>query len=181
MAPASAASAKWLSKGGPTLDAVDDSETSLMDGSLDFAPQSAGDLMSSVSPAATYYSSDSIKTVNTPRAFAVNVVAKKGTVPEQITEAEIKTSGGILRDAKPLEKKNYEVAAGARIDQEVYADPESVDYWEDEPAGLIYINYADAPYVQQILASGKRDEEQDGFLGDVPVGHKTPEKVNAEA
>lgn len=67
--------------------------------------------------------------------------------------------------------KNYEVAAGARIDQDVYADPKDLDYWEEEPAGFIYINYTDSETLQKILKAGKRPESEEGFLADVPVGN----------
>jgi hypothetical protein len=45
------------------------------------------------------------------------------------------------------------------------------DYWEEQPAGMIYINYTDAETVQKILAAGMREEKDEGFLDDVPVGN----------
>lgn len=53
--------------------------------------------------------------------------------------------------------KRLEIAAGSRIDQQVYPDPKDIDYWEDEPAGSIVINYVDEETTNQIIAAGKRD------------------------
>jgi hypothetical protein len=69
-----------------------------------------------------------------------------------------------------LETK-YEVGAGAAIDQQLHEDKESLDYWESEPTGFVYINYADQRKVDQILAQGKRKEKKGGFLAAVPVGN----------
>lgn len=68
--------------------------------------------------------------------------------------------------------KKYEVAAGARIDQDVYLDPKELSYWEEQPAGFIYINYCDLETLQRIIAAGKRQESEEGFLSDVPVGNE---------
>lgn len=70
------------------------------------------------------------------------------------------------------EAKKLEVAAGARIDQQVYPDPEPLDFWRDEPEAIIYLNYADEATVQTILGSPRIDLTAggEGFLKDVPVG-----------
>lgn len=70
-----------------------------------------------------------------------------------------------------LQPKNYEVAAGARIDQRVHEDPQKMNYWEEEPYGFIYVNYTDEATAQQILSAGKRKEVEEGFLAEVPVGN----------
>ena len=66
-----------------------------------------------------------------------------------------------------------EIAAGAQIRQQVYDDPESLDFWQDTPAGTIYINYIDAATRDQILATGKdsRDNRGEGPLGGLRVGN----------
>lgn len=71
-------------------------------------------------------------------------------------------------DAGPV---NYEVAAGAQIKQKLHDDPNQLSYWEDEPIGLIYINYTDEATLAKILAAGKRQEAKEGFLEAVPVGN----------
>jgi hypothetical protein len=71
-------------------------------------------------------------------------------------------------EVKPL---NYEVAAGARIEQRVHEDVNELSYWEEEPIGLLYINYADEASVVEILKQGKRKEVTEGFLAVCPVGN----------
>jgi len=60
--------------------------------------------------------------------------------------------------------KKLEIGAGAKIQQEIYRDSENLDYWQDEPAGMIYINYCDVDSAQRIIAAGKREEAPEGFL-----------------
>lgn len=65
----------------------------------------------------------------------------------------------------PEEKvKKLEVGVGAKIDQTIHADPQSLDYWQEEPAGFIYINYCTLADAAAIIAAGKREEKADGFL-----------------
>ena len=65
---------------------------------------------------------------------------------------------------KESEGKKLEVGAGAKIDQKIFADPQNLDFWEQEPAGFIYINYCDEETVKKIIAAGKREESTEGFL-----------------
>jgi hypothetical protein len=82
-----------------------------------------------------------------------------------------KRKGGkkFTRQAKP--KKNLEVGAGTMINQKVHADPKDIDFWEEEPAGMIYINYCDEQTVIEILEAGIREEKAEGFLDKIPVGN----------
>jgi hypothetical protein len=66
--------------------------------------------------------------------------------------------------------KKLEIGAGALIKQRVYDDPKMMDYWEKEPAGMIYINYCDEETKKKIIDGGRRADEKDGFLKDVKVG-----------
>ena len=70
-----------------------------------------------------------------------------------------------------LSPKSFEVGAGAAVDQKIHEDKESLDYWEDKPVGMVYINYTDFETVEKILKAGKRAEKKDGFLAAVPVGN----------
>jgi hypothetical protein len=70
-----------------------------------------------------------------------------------------------------VQTKSYEVGAGESIDQQVHADPNKMEYWQDEPFAMLYINYADEESVKKILAAGKRKEVAEGFLAGVPVGN----------
>lgn len=76
------------------------------------------------------------------------------------------------RSAAPVVAKKFEVAAGARIDQTVYADDRELSFWEEKPAGVIIINYTDAKSLLAILQQGST-ENREGFLGasGVPLGH----------
>jgi hypothetical protein len=66
--------------------------------------------------------------------------------------------------------KQLEIGAGALIQQRVYDDPKMMDYWEKEPAGMIYINYCDKETQKKIIDAGRRADEKDGFLKDVKIG-----------
>jgi hypothetical protein len=144
-----------------SLDAVDD----LPIGSSDVAPptffsplstpqnwtsevKTSGKMLRSKSDSVLARSMPSLK----PRGQSVGVSAPAPVI-EQVTP------------------KTFEVGAGARIDQPVHPDPKDLDYWEEQPAGMIYINYTSPECVQQILAAGMREEKDEGFLDDVPVGN----------
>lgn len=62
-------------------------------------------------------------------------------------------------------QKMLEIGAGAKIRQKLAADPENLDFWQEEPAGLIYINYCDEETAIKIIEAGKRQDKADGFLG----------------
>jgi hypothetical protein len=66
--------------------------------------------------------------------------------------------------------KKLEIGAGAIIEQAIYDDPKEISYWEDKPAGMIYINYCDAETLKKILDGGRRADKKDGFMKDIKVG-----------
>jgi len=80
---------------------------------------------------------------------------------------------GALRGVveEPLVIKKLEVGAGAKIDQEVHPDPQGLDFWNPEPAAIIYINYTTVEHVREILSAGKRLEQEEGALAGVQVGN----------
>lgn len=63
--------------------------------------------------------------------------------------------------------KKLEIGAGAKIHQKIGADPEKIDFWQEEPAGMIYINYCDISTAERILAAGQRQQKAEGFLSGV--------------
>lgn len=69
-----------------------------------------------------------------------------------------------------LAPKNYEVGAGTKLDQRVYEDTNTLDHYEDEPIGMIYVSYSDEETVKTIVTAGKREEVMEGFLAGIPVG-----------
>jgi len=72
--------------------------------------------------------------------------------------------------SEEAENAKLEIGAGARIEQDHGIDPNYVDFWEDEPVGLIYVNYVPVKVAQKILAAGKREEKKDGYLAGLKVG-----------
>lgn len=74
---------------------------------------------------------------------------------------------------KEVAVKKLEIAAGAKVDQRIYDDPNSLDYWQAEPTALIVINYVSEEDCEKILAAGKVDlsGSPEGFLQNIPVGN----------
>ena len=66
-----------------------------------------------------------------------------------------------------------EVAAGARIKQQVYEDTSDLSFWRSEPEGVIYAHYVTEEAAQAILDAGKRDYTAggEGFLAGLRVGN----------
>jgi hypothetical protein len=69
--------------------------------------------------------------------------------------------------------KQMEIAAGARIDQQVHDDPNDLEFWQKEPEGLIVINYCTQSEAMKIIRAGKVDVSgsKEGFLQNVPKGN----------
>lgn len=160
--------------GGPSLDSDDSSDIGPIgtaDAVLSYAPQQETKTKSSTL-------AESLKaTFSLPKQQHTNSIKCN----LRSVDKEVKTSAGIVLPDVITEKqfevmpqinpKTYEVGAGARINQEVYPDPKDLDYWEPEPAGMIYINYTDSETVATILAAGRREEKEEGMLEDVAVGN----------
>jgi hypothetical protein len=70
-----------------------------------------------------------------------------------------------------VQKKVLEIGAGSRIDQEIGADPNPIDYWQAEPAGMIYVNYVDEQTANDIINAGRREDKEDGALHGLKVGN----------
>lgn len=66
-------------------------------------------------------------------------------------------------------QKMLEIGAGAKISQQINADPQDLDYWRDEAEGFIYINYCDEATAEKILEVGKREEIEEGFLAGLEI------------
>jgi hypothetical protein len=77
-----------------------------------------------------------------------------------------------LKEKKEDKKETkLEIGAGARIQQEIGIDPESIDFWQEEPAGMIYVNYVTEEKANAIIANGKRKHKKDTFLEGLTVGN----------
>lgn len=66
--------------------------------------------------------------------------------------------------------KKLEIGAGALINQKVYRDPKDMDYWEEKPAGMIYVNYCDMETCKKILDAGEIEKKSEGFMDGLKVG-----------
>ena len=66
--------------------------------------------------------------------------------------------------------KKLEIGAGALINQKVYRDTRDIDFWEDEPAGMLYVNYCDMETLNKILEAGERQKKSEGFMDGLTVG-----------
>lgn len=81
------------------------------------------------------------------------------------------SSKRILRaTAQVVPTKQLEIGAGALIAQRVYDDPKEIKYWEEKPAGMIYVNYCDEETMKKILEAGRRADKKDGFMNGIKVG-----------
>jgi hypothetical protein len=88
-------------------------------------------------------------------------------------------SKGILRSApisdqkvkSATQKKVLEIGAGSRIGQEIGVDLNPIDYWQTEPAGMIYVNYCSDQECHEIIAAGKRVDKKDSALHSLKVGN----------
>ncbi len=75
----------------------------------------------------------------------------------------------IVETVTPVKK--LEVGAGALVSQRIYDDPKNLKkYWEETPAGMIYINYCDVETLKKILDGGKKATKKDGFMDEIQVG-----------
>jgi hypothetical protein len=73
-------------------------------------------------------------------------------------------------DSTPV--KQLEIGAGAKISQKIYRDPENLEFWEDAPIGMLYINYVQEDEAKRIIAIGKKDltKKGEGFMAGLKVG-----------
>ena len=81
-----------------------------------------------------------------------------------------KLEGEIVKTESVTPVKKLEIGAGALIKQRIYDDPKMISYWEEKPAGMIYINYCDEETKKKIIGGGRRADEKDGFMNGIKVG-----------
>jgi hypothetical protein len=69
-------------------------------------------------------------------------------------------------------QKSLDIALGSKINQKIYDDPKELSYWQEKPAGFIYVNYCPMNEVKNILLRGKKDLTNggEGFLKGLKVG-----------
>lgn len=88
-----------------------------------------------------------------------------------------RTRGASTRSAEQVKadveanQKMLEIGAGAKIRQKLGEDPENLDFWQEEPAGMIYINYCDEETATKIIEAGKREDKEEGFLSGLTLSN----------
>jgi len=80
-------------------------------------------------------------------------------------------SRNISAKQKVTATKKLEIGAGARISQDIPVDQEPIDFWQEEPAGMIYVNFTDQETLQKILDAGCRQDKAEGPLDGLKVGN----------
>lgn len=95
-------------------------------------------------------------------------VRSTGSFGSQVGSSVEDSADDYLRNSGPA----LEIAAGAKINQRIYQDPEKLDFWQDEPAGRLYINYCSVEVARSIIAAGKKDLTAggEGFMEKLKVG-----------
>lgn len=102
---------------------------------------------------------------------------KRISLPQKpVDDGDVTTDFDPMEDAdsdNEVMTKKLEIAAGAKINQKIHADPESLDFWQEKPAGFLYINYCTVEQANAILAKGKKDLTKggEGFLAGLKVGN----------
>ena len=102
------------------------------------------------------------------RSRSAKKYGSKGQIRAQAAVSPADKLRGFVAPVTPVKK--LEIGAGALIEQSIYDDPKMMDYWEKEPAGMIYINYCDEETKKKILDGGRRADEKDGFMKNLKVG-----------
>lgn len=87
----------------------------------------------------------------------------QSVAPMEANETEMESSVEITT--------KLEIGAGARIGQEIGIDPNGIDFWQEEPAGFIYVNYVAPAVADKILKGGKREDKVEGSLDGLQVGN----------
>jgi len=121
------------------------------------------------------------KSVRTRGLSGPGEMLARGEVERHITASPASAEGGedVLfmesagdetSDDCEVETK-LEVGGGARIKQKIGVDPEKIGFWQNEPAGLIYVNYVTPKEEQRIRETGQVGEARDGALKGLRIGN----------
>lgn len=65
----------------------------------------------------------------------------------------------------------FDIGAGCTIRQEYKKDPKELNYWEEKPSAVIYVNYCNSILFNKIMKEGKRKEVTLGKLSRIKVGN----------
>ena len=112
-----------------------------------------------------YYSCDSINIVD-------NVIDMDGYRQLKSLEANTISKSQCKTQEVSISKK-MEIGAGAQINQQIYDDPEKLDYWREDIEAMICINYCSEQDADNIVKNGKVsiDGNSKGFLKNIQTGN----------
>jgi hypothetical protein len=98
---------------------------------------------------------------NLTNSFSSNLDCFSSTIGENSVES-----------SEPIETTKLEIAAGAKINQQIYPDVEKLNFWQTQPAGIVYINYLSTEDANKIIEAGKIDmtAKGEGFMNSLRVG-----------
>lgn len=110
-------------------------------------------------------------TANANTSWSEKISARpKGRLMSPGVDRSIVDHSAIL--AKKVQNvKQLEIAAGAKISQRIFDDPNGLDFWQIEPTAMIVINYCTEEDAERIISAGRVDlsGNPEGFLQQVPV------------
>jgi len=115
--------------------------------------------------------SDKSDTYSRGITCSVNNLSDKKYRSRSLLRSTGTDSDTFVKIDKQIENVKFEIGAGAKINQQVYDDPENLSYWKTKPAGMIYINYCSVNECERILQSGKREDKAEGFLTSLKTGN----------
>lgn len=115
------------------------------------------------------------------RVFAIGVAFFLSKEPKPVVSSPTSSflsrgEGHVVKRMSMFRIPAPEVAAGAKVRQQVYEDNEPVTFYRDECSGQIVINYLFEADVEAILKGGRKDLDGDGegFMRDMKVGNSPP-------
>jgi hypothetical protein len=65
----------------------------------------------------------------------------------------------------------FEIAAGSKISQQIYQDPNPLEYWETSPCAKIFLQWTSPEHLAQILSQGEIGANTEGALAGLKVGN----------
>ncbi len=108
---------------------------------------------------------------SSPRGMlrSASLCSNSGAIPCGAPEIATVNTVNTVNDLAAQEQ--LEIAAGARISQDIGVDPQELSYWEEEPSGMIYVNYVSTKVVEAILAKGQRANTDGGAFHGIKLAN----------
>lgn len=115
--------------------------------------------------------------IGAARSQAIGVAFYLSKAPKPQPVYRSRSMGGLESFGGGLESlgavpKSIEIAAGARINQQVHPDKFRLDYWQVEPAGMLYIYYVGEEQARALIGAQAAAGNRDGFMTGLQTGHQ---------